>query len=93
MPHKLSPKIVDALLEKLASDDVFRAQFQSDPRSALASLGDESARSGTMDEQGAWACMTVTQLASKEQIKSSRAELSKQLSAEALFSPFHLQAQ
>lgn len=92
MPHKISQKVVDALLDKLSSDDAFRAQFQSDPRSALASLGDESAGLMSKDEDGAWACMTVTQLASKEQIKASRAELSKQLSGEALFSPFHLQA-
>ena len=35
----LSEKTVDALLDKLSSDDDFRARFQANPREATRSLG------------------------------------------------------
>lgn len=93
MPHKISPKVVDALLDKLSSDDDFRARFQADPRAALASLGDEEARSAPADARGAWTCCTVTTLASKEHIRASRKELRDQLSTEGVYSPFNLESQ
>jgi len=92
MAHKISAKVVDALLDKLSTDDDFRAKFAADPRSVLASLGDEEAKSAAPGARGAWACLAVTTLASKEQIAASREEISKQLGSEALFSPFHLEA-
>ena len=92
MPHIISGKVVDALLDKLSTDDEFRSRFQADPRAALAELGDEEARSAPKDAHGAWACCTVSKLASKEQIAASRQELRKQLSAESLYSPFRLEA-
>lgn len=92
MPNKISPKVVDALLDKLSSDDDFRTRFQADPRSALASLGDEEALAAPAGAKGAWACCAVTELASKEKIAASRSELTRQLTSEGLFSPFHLQA-
>ena len=91
MPNKISPKIVEALLDKLSSDDDFRTRFQADPRAALASLGDVDARNAAPGAPGAWACCAVTKLASKEAIAASRAELTKQLTSEAMFTPFKLQ--
>ncbi|PZO08002.1 MAG: putative modified peptide [Lysobacteraceae bacterium] len=81
MPFKLSEDIVDTLLDKLSTDDAFRDQFQKDPRQALASVGHVDAKDTTVDE-GAWACMGVNQLASKEAIKASRDALRTQLLAE-----------
>jgi putative modified peptide len=92
MPNNISPKIVDALLDKLSSDDDFRSRFKADPRAALASLGDEDARHAAPGAPGPWACCAVTELASKEAIAASRVELNKQLTSEGLFTPFKLQA-
>ena len=36
---KMSPDVVERLLDALAGDDAFRAAFESDPREALRSLG------------------------------------------------------
>ena len=36
---KMSPDVVERLLDALAGDDAFRAAFESDPRQALRSLG------------------------------------------------------
>jgi putative modified peptide len=93
MPHKISNRVVDELLDKLSSDDSFREQFAADPRAALASLGDENARSAVPGARGAWTCLTVSKLASKEQISAGRQELRRQLGVEGVFSPFHLEAE
>ena len=92
MPKKISPKVVDALLDKLSSDDDFRSRFKTDARAALAELGDDDARNAPAGSSGAWACLAVTELASKEAIAASRAELARQLSSEVMFTPFKLQA-
>lgn len=81
MPFKLSEDTVDTLLDKLSSDDDFRAQFQKNPRQALAAAGHAPARDATVTD-GAWACMDVKQLASKEAIRASRDALRTQLLAE-----------
>ena len=78
MPFNLSEKTVDALLDKLGNDDGFRTQFQANPRQALASLGHAPAADKSVGD-GAWACMSVKQLASKEAIQASRAALRQQL--------------
>jgi putative modified peptide len=93
MPFKPSEKIVDALLDKLSSDDAFRSQFQADPRAALASLGHEDAAKAGPDDKGIWACCRVKELASKEAIRSARAALREQLlSDQATFNPISLSA-
>ena len=91
MSFQLPEAVVDTLLDKLGSDDAFRAQFVSDTRGALASIGFEAAADASVS-QGIWACMSVTDLASKEVIRASRVELSRQLSKKGVFSPFHLEA-
>jgi len=78
MPFQLSEETVDSLLDKLSSDDKFRDLFQKDPREALAAVGHKPAADRSVAE-GAWMCMSVDQLASKEAIKASRDVLRKQL--------------
>ncbi len=91
MPFKLSEDTVDTLLDKLATDDDFRATFSKDPRTALASIGHEPSADPEVTE-GAWMCMGVSQLASKEAIKASRDALRQQLLAsKAAHSPISLE--
>ncbi len=75
MSKPLPPALVDALLDKLATDDAFREAFARDPRSALSSLA------GAVELQGftAWSCLTVSRLASKEEIARDRQLLRSQL--------------
>ncbi len=79
LPNELSPEIVDKLLDKLSSDDEFRAVFQKNPRIALAYLGHEGATNAGPKDEGVWACARCDQLASKETISTTRDELQKQL--------------
>jgi putative modified peptide len=67
---KLTKAHVDALLDKLSSDDAFRTQFQKNPKAALKAIG--------APEEAA-ACCTVTTLADKKTIQNTRAKLSQQL--------------
>ena len=39
---KISPEVVTRLLDALATDDAFRAEFERDPRAALRGLGHET---------------------------------------------------
>ena len=91
MSFQLSASVVNALLDRLGNDDGFRDRFCADPRDALASLGFAPAADPSVT-QGVWACMEVQQLASKEAIRAGRDQLTKQLVARALFTPFHLEA-
>ncbi|MEO8003022.1 MAG: NHLP-related RiPP peptide [Arenimonas sp.] len=93
MPFQLSEELVDKLLDKLSSDNEFRAAFQKNPRIALAYLGHDAAAKAGGEDQGAWMCMKCDKLASPEAIKASRDELKKQfLSSKAQYSPIRLQA-
>lgn len=60
--------IVDQLLESLATDDLFRAQFEKDPRAALARLGYEAAPDETL-------CLHTAKLADKTVIAATAAEM------------------
>lgn len=64
----LPEAIVDQLLDRLSSDDLFRAQFEKDPRAALARLGYDAAADETM-------CLGTTQLADKQVILETREEM------------------
>ena len=75
---QISEQVADQLLDKLASDDEYRTRFQSDPRAALASLGDAAA-ADPKQTSGAWSCLAVKSLASKEAIRASRDALRRQL--------------
>ncbi|MGH8053829.1 MAG: NHLP-related RiPP peptide [Stenotrophomonas sp.] len=80
----IDPKVADILLEKLSTDDDFRATFQADPVLALASLGvaQASAMVGQTPQPGDnFYCMTTNTLASKEEIAAARAQLQQHLAA------------
>jgi putative modified peptide len=83
-------EVVLNLVDKLGTDDAFRTRFADDPRAALATLGFGPASDPDVTS-GIWACMTVTQLASKEAILGGRAQLVQQLTARGVYSPFHLE--
>jgi putative modified peptide len=92
MSFQLPDHIANDLLEKLATDDSFRAEFSRDTRAALASLGFAEASDPSIS-RGVWMCMTVNELASKETIRAGAAEMQAQLKVRAgLFSPFVLEA-
>ena len=91
MSKKLSEKTIDALLDKLASDDEFRETFQKNPRKALAAVGHKPSGDSSV-AQGAWTCLAVSRLADKETIRASRDKLREQLlSASAAQTPLHLE--
>jgi putative modified peptide len=93
MAFMLSDELADKLLDKLSTDDTFRAHFQSNPRAALASIGFAAAANAGADEHGLWSCCAVPQLASKEAIAASRDELRKQFQAASpTFNPISLKA-
>jgi putative modified peptide len=65
----LDPKVVDTLLDRLSSDDEFRALFEKDAAAALAELGVDSwPRVGELK---------VSRLADKAVIAESREYLRK----------------
>jgi putative modified peptide len=64
----LPEAIVDQLLDRLSSDDLFRAQFEKDPRAALARLGYEARAEETL-------CFHTAKLAEKHVIAETRAEM------------------
>jgi putative modified peptide len=63
----MPPELVDKLLQKLGSDNKFRAAFRRDPAAAIAKLG------GSAGKERAWNCMRTDRLASKEAIRTARA--------------------
>jgi putative modified peptide len=92
MAFKASAETIDALLDKLSTDDQFRALFQRNPRAAFASVGHAEAREGGATE-GLWACCQTKELASKEQIRAARDQLRTQLlSEQASYHPITLEA-
>lgn len=92
MPFKLSEETVDALLDKLSSDDDFRDTFLKNPRKALATVGHKQAANPKI-ERGAWTCLNMQRLADKATIKATRDTLRKQLlTSQAGHSPISLEA-
>lgn len=90
MPFKLSEKTVDTLLDKLSCDDDFRELFQKNPREALAAVGHAPAADSSVSE-GAWMCMSVSQLASKADIRQSQQTIRTQLLAsKSVYQPVNL---
>lgn len=83
MANNFSPEVADKLLDKLSSDDDFRALFERNPRAALRQVGHETA-DGDRDVKGAdpvLCCNNLTRLASKEAIAAARKELQTQLTS------------
>jgi putative modified peptide len=80
-----SPEVADQLLEKLSTDDDFRALFVKNPRAALRKLGHDTPEADR-DYKGVDPVMCVAcvkTLASKEQIQAARKELQTQLTAQS----------
>lgn len=78
----LDAVMADTLLEKLSSDDGFRALFHANPIQALADLGVDAAQALAPVAPGVgdpFYCMTTTQLASKEEVAAARTELQAHL--------------
>lgn len=73
MPKPLSEKTVDALLDKLSSDDDFRARFQANPRAATRSLGTGDEAVDNLPET------PIARLDSKEAFSQSQGQVRKQL--------------
>ena len=64
----LPAKIVDQLLDKLSTDDAFRALFAANPEDAFKSLG-------FSPTPGQMACCPAVKLAAKETIRATQAEM------------------
>lgn len=86
MAARFSPEVVDALLDKLSTDDAFRDLFQKDPREALRQVGHETpAKSVGVAGADPVMCCQSEKLASKQEIKASRDQLRQKL---MIFNPF-----
>ena len=70
LPHN----VVEMLLEKLATDDNFRALFQKDPEAALK-------QAGTTNPKQDCACMSASNLPSKQVIQQTRVTIHSQLTS------------
>jgi putative modified peptide len=71
--NKLSDRTVDALLDKLSSDDAFRERFQQNPREATRSLGTDDPAIDSLPEKA------LPGLADKQAVGRSRDAMRKQL--------------
>ena len=77
---RFTQAVSEKLLDKLSSDDAFRDLFLKDPREALRQVGHETpVEKVGIAGQDAVLCCTVTKLASKEEIRATRKELSTRL--------------
>ena len=86
MSKKLSEKTVDALLDKLASDDDFRARFQANPRAAARSLGTNDEAVESLPGK------PIAKLADKSAFGKSRTVVREQLiNSRAPFEPISLE--
>ena len=78
----LDSKTADKLLDLLGTDDAFRALFSSDPMKALAQVGHVAgAEPADAAAPTLQACCKVRALASKEDIRKSRAEINRMLTS------------
>lgn len=85
MAKQLSEKTIDAVLDKLSTDDDFRARFQKNPREATRSLGIEDDAIDSLSDA------PVAELADKASFSKSRGQVRQQLlDARAPFNPITL---
>ena len=75
--YKLEPEVVDKLLDKLSTDDDFRARFAKDHRAALKELGHVPAPNQVAQQS----CAEAGQLADKRTIAASRDALRRAMNA------------
>ena len=81
-PITLEATHVNALLDRLATDDVFRELYKRDTRAALRAVGVPEA---------AAMCIATKNLASKETFVAARDALFAQLSSTLMYTPFLLE--
>lgn len=74
----LQPKVVTRLLDLLSTDNEFRRLFKQDPVAALAQAGYQ----GPALQETSLACMSVTSIATKQEIAAARAELGAYLTSQ-----------
>jgi putative modified peptide len=82
---KLTPDLVDKLLDKLGNDDAFRNQFVQNPDSAIRQLP------GAPQDFTCGGC-TAAKLVSKEQIQKTRLTLAQSLLSKSSYQPHLLKA-
>ena len=75
--------IADKLLDRLGSDDDFRALFLKNPRAALSFLGYAEADM-LADRDGTWSCMNCDSLPDKKAFTESRDAFRKQLTTQMM---------
>jgi putative modified peptide len=85
MATPLTPELVDKLLDKLGSDEQFRADFQDDPEAAMLQLGAPA-------DFVYGGCMRPKPLASKEAISRARELLRDTLLGKSGHAPLCLEA-
>lgn len=89
MAEPLDPIAVDALLDRLSSDDAFRNLFVKSPEDALRQLpGTPIALPA--GEPGS-NCLRVSQLAAKEDLRATREQVRAQLLGKGSFIPHILE--
>lgn len=89
MAKPLPANIADKMLDRLSSDDDFRAYFQKDARGALSFLGyDEPA--GTPSNDSALACMRCDSMPDKKAFTQARAAYRTQLTSQSVQMIFKL---
>lgn len=85
MSKPLSEETIDALLDKLATDEEFRSRFKLNPREATRSLGTNDPAVDALPER------PMPRLADKDTLAGSRSTFRKQLVESAYpFNPINL---
>lgn len=93
MPRTLPAAVADALLDRLSTDEAFRATFRRSPKEALAELGYAPARGASLKTaagEDAWACLHGEGLPSAEALVATRDALRAQLTSgmtDVVFAP------
>lgn len=89
MPQPLSPEQANALLDRLSTDDKYRALFSSDPGAALGQL---PGAPGLPADCEPGMCLRPTQLADKQAIAEAREKILQGLVAMQPYLPKLLEA-
>lgn len=87
--ESLTPEQVDALLQKLSSDDAFRALFQKDIGAAFQQLPGSPKPPSDLSPG---CCLMPAKLASREQIAATRKALGADATSRVTYKPHLLEA-
>ena len=89
MADPLDPIAVDALLERLSTDDAFRMLFASSPEEAVKQLPGKPIKVPPGDPGSS--CMRVAQLADKDRLRETRQRVREELLGKGSFIPHILE--